>query len=315
MATKIPQSIQERWQSLTPSDDFVFSKMMRNEVICKGLVETLLGFKIDRIEYPEEQKSIDIAMDAKSVRLDVYVKDGKDTVYNIEMQTSQQSYLPKRSRYYQGMIDLNLIEKGELYDKLNTSYVIFICTFDPFGKSRHVYHFENRCIDDPEMALGDETHKCFFNTRGTDAIDPKLDQVLTFLETALPEDDDNPLIKAMSSELKRIKSNNEWEVEFMNLYLRDKEKYQEGVDYGIKAERALANQELQALRERANKELQAEREVRKSREAQLNYAKKQNLDTARSLIGLLTPEVIATKFKIPVEELLEQQPHDNTPKA
>ena len=72
MATKIPQFIQERWQSLTPSDDFVFSKMMRNEVICKGLIETLLGFKIDRIEYPEEQKSIDIAMDAKSVRLDVY---------------------------------------------------------------------------------------------------------------------------------------------------------------------------------------------------------------------------------------------------
>ena len=72
MATKIPQSIQERWQNLTPSNDFVFSKMMRNEVICKGLVETLLGFDIDRIKYPEEQKSIDIDMDAKSVRLDVY---------------------------------------------------------------------------------------------------------------------------------------------------------------------------------------------------------------------------------------------------
>ena len=69
---KIPKSIQERWQSLTPSDDFVFSKMMRNKAICKGLVETLLSFDIDRIEYPEEQKSIDIAMDAKSVRLDVY---------------------------------------------------------------------------------------------------------------------------------------------------------------------------------------------------------------------------------------------------
>jgi len=297
MATKIPQFIQERWQSLTPSDDFVFSKMMRNKVICKGLIETLLGFEIDRIEYPEEQKSIDIAMDAKSVRLDVYVKDGKNTVYNIEMQTSQQSYLPKRSRYYQGMIDLNLIEKGELYDKLNTSYVIFICTFDPFGKGRHIYHFENRCIDDPEMALGDETHKCFFNTRGTDVIDPKLDQVLTFLETALPGDDDNPLIEAMSSELKRIKSNNEWEVEFMNLYLRDKEKYQEGV----LAERALANQELQA--------------ERKAWETQLNHAKKQNLDTARSLIGLLTPEVIASKFHITVEELMAAPPHDTTPKA
>ena len=230
---KIPQSIQERWQSLTPSDDFVFSKMMRNKAICKGLVETLLGFDIDRIEYPEEQKSIDIAMDAKSVRLDVYVKDDKDTVYNIEMQTSPQSYLPKRSRYYQGMIDLNLIEKGELYDKLNTSYVIFICTFDPFNKGRHVYHFENRCIDDPALALGDETHKCFFNTRGTDTIDPKLDQVLTFLDTAMPVNDDNPLVEAMSSELARIKSNTEWEAEFMNLYLRDKEKYQQGVEQGI----------------------------------------------------------------------------------
>jgi len=230
---KIPQSIQERWQSLTPSDDFMFSKMMRNKAICKGLVETLLGFDIDRIEYPEEQKSIDIAMDAKSVRLDVYVKDDKDTVYNIEMQTSPQSYLPKRSRYYQGMIDLNLIEKGELYDKLNTSYVIFICTFDPFNKGRHVYHFENRCIDDPTLDLGDETHKCFFNTRGTDTIDPKLDQVLTFLDTAMPVNDDNPLVEAMSSELARIKSNTEWEAEFMNLYLRDKEKYQQGVEQGI----------------------------------------------------------------------------------
>ena len=230
---KIPQSIQERWQNLTPSDDFVFSKMMRNKAICKGLVETLLGFDIDRIEYPEEQKSIDIAMDAKSVRLDVYVKDDNDTVYNIEMQTSPQSYLPKRSRYYQGMIDLNLIEKGELYDKLNTSYVIFICTFDPFDKGRHVYHFENRCIDDTALVLDDETHKCFFNTRGTDTIDPKLDQVLTFLDTAMPVNDDNPLVEAMSSELARIKSNTEWEAEFMNLYLRDKEKYQQGVLQGM----------------------------------------------------------------------------------
>ncbi len=196
-------------------------------------MEILLGFDIDRIDDPEELKSIDIAMDAQGVRLDVYVKDDKDAVYNIEMQTSPQSYLPQRSRYYQGMIDLNLIEKGELYDKLNTSYVIFICTFDPFDKGRHVYHFENRCIDDTALALGDETHKCFFNTRGTDAIDPKLDQVLTFLDTAMPVNDDNPLVEAMSSELARIKSNTEWEAEFMNLYLRDKEKYQQGVEQGI----------------------------------------------------------------------------------
>ena len=49
----------------------------------------------------------------------------------------------------------------------------------------------------------------------------------------MPVNDDNPLVEAMSSELARIKSNTEWEAEFMNLYLRDKEKYQQGVEQGI----------------------------------------------------------------------------------
>ena len=80
----------------------------------------------------------------------------------------------------------------------------------------------------------------------------------------------------------------------MNLYLRDKEKYQEGVDFGIKAERALADQKLQAERERAKKEA---------------------ISTARSFLGITSPEIIASNFGISVEELLEQQPYDNTPKV
>ena len=61
--------------------------------------------------------------DARSVRLDVYIKDNKNTIYNVEMQTTNPRNLPKRSRYYQGMIDLNLIEKGENFNKLNKSYM------------------------------------------------------------------------------------------------------------------------------------------------------------------------------------------------
>lgn len=36
--------------------------------------------------------------------------------------------------YCQGMIDLNILEKGEDYRNLKKSYVIFICTFDQYGK-------------------------------------------------------------------------------------------------------------------------------------------------------------------------------------
>ena len=86
-------------------------------------MEVILDIEIERIEYPEEQKVIDILTDARSVRLDVYIKDNKNTIYNVEMQTTNPRNLPKRSRYYQGMIDLNLIEKGENFNKLNKSYM------------------------------------------------------------------------------------------------------------------------------------------------------------------------------------------------
>ncbi len=97
---------------------------------------------------PELQKSINVDMDAQSVRLDVYVKDDRETVCDIEMQVSDTKELPKRSRYYQGMIDLQLVDASQHYKKLNKSYIIFICPFDLYGKGRHIYTFENICKED-----------------------------------------------------------------------------------------------------------------------------------------------------------------------
>ena len=84
------------WEELDITNDFLFGKVMRNSEICRQVLETILNIEIDRIEYPEEQKSIDMTVDAKSVRLDVYVRDFLGTVYNIEMQTTNTGDLPKR---------------------------------------------------------------------------------------------------------------------------------------------------------------------------------------------------------------------------
>ena len=100
---RIPE--EELWENLKISNDFMFAKVMRNPELCKGMLERLLDISIDRVEYPEEQKVIDIAKDSKSVRLDVYLKDEKGTVYNIEIQTTNSRNIPKRTRFYQGMID------------------------------------------------------------------------------------------------------------------------------------------------------------------------------------------------------------------
>ena len=101
------------------------------------------------------------------MRLDVYVKDGDGvTVYDLEIQTTSQDDLPQRLRYYQGMIDLSLIEKGASYGELRKSYIIFICTFDPFERGLCCYRFENFCCDDKDLPLNDGAVKIILNSRG-----------------------------------------------------------------------------------------------------------------------------------------------------
>ena len=148
-------------------DNFVFGAVMQNPRKCKALLECILGIKIRKIKYPELEKIIDKAIGSKSVRLDVYVEDEFDTIYNIEIQATNRKNLPKRSRYYQGIIDINIIDKGDDYKKLKKSYVIFICDYDEFGKERHIYTFENMCLEEPGLRLGDDTVKIILNTKGT----------------------------------------------------------------------------------------------------------------------------------------------------
>ena len=110
----------KKYENLDFTDNFMFSKIMEtNPDLCKELLELILDKTIIKIELPEKEKHFDITSDGKSIRLDVYVKDGDGvTVYDLEMQTTSQDDLPQRLRYYQGMIDLSLIEKGASYGEL-----------------------------------------------------------------------------------------------------------------------------------------------------------------------------------------------------
>jgi len=220
------------WEDLGIANDFLFGKVMRNPKICKKLIESILDIEIEHIEYPEEQKTIDIAIDARSVRLDVYVADGKGTIYNLEMQASDTRELPRRARYYQGMIDLNLIEKGERYWKLNDCYIIFICTFDIFGKGRHIYTFENICKEEEGLRLSDGTTKVFLNAAGTkDDVSGRLKSFLSYVAGKGAEDS---FTQELDQEIRKAKQNEEWRQEYMTLLMRDQENLDKGIEIGEK---------------------------------------------------------------------------------
>ena len=220
--------MEKAFEELQIKDDFMFSVIMRNPKFCKPFLERILGIKISHIEYPKAQETIDITADAKSVRLDIYVEDGKETVYNIEMQTTENRNIPKRTRYYQGMIDLNILEKGDNYKNLKRSFVIFVCTFDLFGEGRRIYTFENRCIQNLDLGLGDDTTKIILNTKGTmNDVTPELKKLLDFIDGKEPEDD---FTRELDEAVQSVRKNEKWRLDYMTLQMNYQEKYEQGIE-------------------------------------------------------------------------------------
>ena len=149
-------------EELRFTDDFMFCRVMKNPDLCKGVIERLLGIKVERIEYPELQKEIRPYYSAHGVRMDVYVKDS-NRIFDIEMQTTIPEDLPRRMRYYQSMIDIDSLIAGSDYETLKESYVIFLCTKDPFGLGLPVYTFSTVCKEKTDFTLNDGINKLFFN--------------------------------------------------------------------------------------------------------------------------------------------------------
>ena len=221
----------KRIEELEIWDDFMFGAVMSNKELCKHLLEIILQKKIKDIRYTELQKAINLQYDAKSIRLDVYVEDDTESVYNIEIQTTNEKNLPKRSRYYQGMIDLNVLDKGESYSKLKKSYVIFICNYDPFGKGRCLYRFENVCVDDPSILLEDDAIKIIINPYGKDRdqFGNGFRALMEFLKNGQISD---TYTESLKEEITEVKESEEWRRRYMKLFIRDCENIELGKEIG-----------------------------------------------------------------------------------
>jgi len=202
----------KKWKDLDITSDFIFAKVMQDEKLCKKLLEALLKIKIKKVVLKQEQKAIDITRNGRSVRFDIYLED-EERIFDLEMQVSNDQNLAKRSRYYQSMVDLNALQKGERFQTLKESYIIFICTFDPFDKGLSRYSFQNSCDENPTLLLEDGSYKIFFNAKGF--ANEADEDSKAFLQYVNGELVDNDLVKEIDEY--KIKANNceEWEVEYM----------------------------------------------------------------------------------------------------
>lgn len=153
------------FKELSFRDSFMFGKITEDAEICRDVLSSLMGYDVGKVVACEREKHMHALESGKYVRLDIWAEDEKKRLYDVEMQNGNpRRELPLRSRYYQSMIDMTRLDGGVSYGEMQDTYIIFICTFDPFGRGRYRYTFQERCIEEPDLVLDDRATRIFFNT-------------------------------------------------------------------------------------------------------------------------------------------------------
>ena len=181
---------QKPLKDLNLLDRFLFSQAADDPDTMRDMLEIILGREVVLKLLPQTEKEQRTHPLNRYVRLDVWAMDEEERIYNTEVQREDTGNLPKRSRFYQALIDSNLLKPGEVgFQRLNPVYIILICPFDLFGYGLYRYTFQMQCKEVPGLSLQDDAIRIFLNTRGQHAegVPQELIELLRYMEHTTEE--------------------------------------------------------------------------------------------------------------------------------
>ena len=222
------------FEDLQFTDHFMFEKVLMDEDICRELLERLLKIRVTKLVYHDIEKVIEPYYESRGIRLDVYVKDS-DKVYDIELQNTKVPDLGKRCRYYQSMLDVDNLIKNQDYSELPQSFIIFICTFDPFSKKLPIYTLKIFCEEDKSVELKNDAVIKIFNTKDYNKEkDVEICNFLEYIELGKPADNFTTKIDSTITKIKQQESFKR-EYAMRHPYITDirREAIEEGIQQGI----------------------------------------------------------------------------------
>lgn len=158
----------------------------------------------------------------RAIRLDAWAQSEDERQFNMEMQNENSDHLPKRSRFYQGMLDTPVLKSGKRtkYRNLPSTVIIFITQDDIFKKNLAKYTFTEQCEEVPGLHLEDGTKKIFLNMSSLNGSQELVSLLQYMKETRI----DNPNITVKDSRILEldqivtdVKESEEWEVLKMNI--------------------------------------------------------------------------------------------------
>ena len=93
--------------------------------------------------------------------------DGKveavEYILNTILERSDKGAGVRRARFHSSMIDRTILSKGEDFEDLVDTYVIFITENDKFGKGIPLYHVERKITEMDDELFGDGAHILYVN--------------------------------------------------------------------------------------------------------------------------------------------------------
>lgn len=224
-------------------DDFLFDVATEKLENCKTIIELSTGLKLKSLRWKEGQKVVHNLPGRRGIRMDFTAEDDSGRVFDVEMQNRNEGNIPKRTRFYQSLLDAPMLKSGEQgFDNLKPLYIIILCNFAPYCDKLYRYTFENRCEENLELKLGDGVTKLLLSTKGeNDGEVPKelvdfLHYVANSEESSIPEKCDERLI-CLHKNVQEIKSSAQVEVELMKMEERDRMIRVEGERMGEKTGR------------------------------------------------------------------------------
>ncbi len=210
---KIPEENLRLIQEFTLFDDLYMNVFFKDfEEGAQWMLRLILDDPQIEIESVRVQEVV-LNLTSKTSRFDIAATDKKANHYDTEFQTVLYPDLKKRGRFYLSNEDMDMLPRGENYDTLADSYVIFICRGDVIGDGAPMHHFTMK--DENGLELGDEQHLIFINADY--AGDWRLKDLMEDFKEADPDKMRYDILKKRAERLKK----EEVGIMYMNESLRD----------------------------------------------------------------------------------------------
>ena len=151
----------EKIKQLRLMDDTFFNSCFDGNIPCMEVVlRAVLGNDRLRVTEVITQQSVP-NLYGRAVRFDALATDG-ETIYDVEIQRSDEGAIPRRARFNSSMIDSREVSKGTLFPDLPETYVIFITEHDVWKRGKPLYTVR-RTFEDTEEVFNDGTHILYVN--------------------------------------------------------------------------------------------------------------------------------------------------------